>query len=499
MKSLRNVLLFVIGLLFSVNGIAQETYNLTGKFKTKARISGVKYEAGQKIQILHPLQVGTELFYLSSSGAKKFNFPAKDIENIEFDPASSIKELWDQQKAKSVSYREFLSRSKQYDLRYELEEEALQFLQNMGMYYGYFEDDYLEDYVQSLLYKIHPITLSDKRPGNLFVKIINLPEPNAYTLPNGCIVITTGLLSQTANEDELLGVLAHEVAHFVLDHQVSNINAEINRQKKAEFWAGLAILAAAATEVYVGAKYDIYTGGALTMGTAVVSSAVVQAAAQRIGAKYSHAQEFEADSVAQAILNHQGRNVHALPSVLAKLRDYCYSVGNYHALTGSGSHPSLLSRINSLGKIGPEQPFDIDFQRKISLVTTFNAYQELSAQHLLMAEELVDRNILAGCPTEDDYLLKAIVLRKLYDSPEKNNEALNYVIAAKTLHVTPKLETFKQAGLTLMRIEKMDDAQEAFDLYLEELILYVPTENEKDYISKEIDWTRKMIYKASLK
>ena len=45
-------------------------------------------------------------------------------------------------------------------------------------------------------------------------------EPNACALPGGYVVVTTGLLELVERPEELLGVIAHEVAHVKLKHSV---------------------------------------------------------------------------------------------------------------------------------------------------------------------------------------------------------------------------------------------------------------------------------------
>jgi len=44
------------------------------------------------------------------------------------------------------------------------------------------------------------------------------PMPNAFALPNGSIYVNTGLMSLLENEDQLAGVLAHEITHVVDRH-----------------------------------------------------------------------------------------------------------------------------------------------------------------------------------------------------------------------------------------------------------------------------------------
>jgi predicted Zn-dependent protease len=48
--------------------------------------------------------------------------------------------------------------------------------------------------------------------------VLRDPMINAFALPNGSIYINTGLLARAENDDELAGVLAHEVTHVVNRH-----------------------------------------------------------------------------------------------------------------------------------------------------------------------------------------------------------------------------------------------------------------------------------------
>jgi len=50
-------------------------------------------------------------------------------------------------------------------------------------------------------------------------------NPNAFAVPGGYIFITTGLLNLMKNEEELAGVLGHEIAHVALQHAIKSIRA----------------------------------------------------------------------------------------------------------------------------------------------------------------------------------------------------------------------------------------------------------------------------------
>ncbi len=54
--------------------------------------------------------------------------------------------------------------------------------------------------------------------------VLDSPELNAFATPGGFVFVTTGLLKLTRSEDELAGVLAHEIAHVTLKHGLAAVN-----------------------------------------------------------------------------------------------------------------------------------------------------------------------------------------------------------------------------------------------------------------------------------
>jgi predicted Zn-dependent protease len=55
--------------------------------------------------------------------------------------------------------------------------------------------------------------------------VIDTETINAFAMPGGSVIISSGLLKRLASESELAGVLAHEIAHVVKRHQVSAIQS----------------------------------------------------------------------------------------------------------------------------------------------------------------------------------------------------------------------------------------------------------------------------------
>jgi beta-barrel assembly-enhancing protease len=62
---------------------------------------------------------------------------------------------------------------------------------------------------------------NDVHAESFEVRLVDTPEPNAFALPGGLIVMTSGLLQQSTRADEVAGVLAHEVEHVVQRHVLS--------------------------------------------------------------------------------------------------------------------------------------------------------------------------------------------------------------------------------------------------------------------------------------
>jgi predicted Zn-dependent protease len=55
--------------------------------------------------------------------------------------------------------------------------------------------------------------------------VIDTETINAFAMPGGSVIISSGLLKRLASESELAGVLGHEIAHVVKRHQISAIQS----------------------------------------------------------------------------------------------------------------------------------------------------------------------------------------------------------------------------------------------------------------------------------
>jgi beta-barrel assembly-enhancing protease len=57
--------------------------------------------------------------------------------------------------------------------------------------------------------------------------ILNKDEINAFALPNGHLLVYTGLIKNCESPEELTGVISHEIAHIELNHVMKKLVREI--------------------------------------------------------------------------------------------------------------------------------------------------------------------------------------------------------------------------------------------------------------------------------
>lgn len=87
------------------------------------------------------------------------------------------------------------------------------------------KDKYLVSTVDSLVNKI--CIENDIDRESLKVHILLNDEINAFALPDGHLVINTGLIASAENHEELCGVIGHEIAHIELNHIMQKLVKEI--------------------------------------------------------------------------------------------------------------------------------------------------------------------------------------------------------------------------------------------------------------------------------
>ncbi len=68
------------------------------------------------------------------------------------------------------------------------------------------------------------VSALDRRDFQYRFHVVQDPEPNAFTIPGGSIYVHTGLIQFADDEDELAGVLAHEIGHAYERHPAKGMS-----------------------------------------------------------------------------------------------------------------------------------------------------------------------------------------------------------------------------------------------------------------------------------
>jgi predicted Zn-dependent protease len=82
--------------------------------------------------------------------------------------------------------------------------------------YGLYSDEALSEYVNRIGQEIAQVS---HRPNLKYTfRVVDSPVVNAFALPGGWVYFTRGILAHFNSEDELAGVMGHEVGHVVARH-----------------------------------------------------------------------------------------------------------------------------------------------------------------------------------------------------------------------------------------------------------------------------------------
>lgn len=207
---------------------------------------------------------------------------------------------------------------------------------------GLVPDDALSGYVREIGARL---ASHAQRDVEYRFYVVDMKEPNAFALPGGYVYVSRGLLALSNSEDELAGVIGHEIGHVEARHHMKS-------QARAVSFLPIGIAAALAT--FVASIIDPSLGKTVA-GVSMLPAAVVLSS-------YSRGQEREADEIGQKLAAAAGWDPAGLASIL-------HTLGREEELRGSdtdrvdflASHPpapersqASLERAGTLERAAPD-------------------------------------------------------------------------------------------------------------------------------------------------
>lgn len=209
--------------------------------------------------------------------------------------------------------------------RAEEEEYARALVGQMRAYDVLVDDPLIAAFFDDMGYRL--AAHSDRPDKSFTFVVLNQDIINAFAAPGGVIALYSGLILAADDQNEVAGVLAHEIAHVTQQH----LYRALEKQQAMTIPIALAMLAIAVA----GGGDGEAISGALMSG---------QAAAAQAAINYTRQNEYEADRIGITTLSRSGFDPAGMPEFFEKM-------GRITRAMGEGppeflrTHPVSVSRI----------------------------------------------------------------------------------------------------------------------------------------------------------
>ncbi|MFH0827608.1 MAG: M48 family metallopeptidase [Candidatus Omnitrophota bacterium] len=159
---------------------------------------------------------------------------------------------------------------------------------------------------------------SDRKDLTYHFKVVSDKELNAFAIPGGYVYVNSGLM-ESANDDELAGVVAHEIGHIAARHSVKQLQTVMGYQIILSIITG------------ISAKNDI--------------NSALNVIFNLVNLGYSRKDEFLADKLAVRYVRRAGFSPVGIVTFFGKLKKEGERKGTGVKLVFLSSHPPIEQRI----------------------------------------------------------------------------------------------------------------------------------------------------------
>jgi len=218
---------------------------------------------------------------------------------------------------------------------------AHQFEERIGIYPARF----LTGYVDAIGRRL--VTGLKSTPYTFHFKVIDKGEPNAYATPSGHIYLSRGLLALINSEDELAGILAHEISHVTQRHHARQAQRDVLPEILTRPGRAISQVIGEDLGMAINSPLDAIGGPTIT--------------------SYEHDQESEADRLGMQLAALAGYDPVALATALNNLeRTIALLTGEMREASFFDSHPSTPTRLTDIEREAanvswtPSRPFAHD-------------------------------------------------------------------------------------------------------------------------------------------
>jgi len=263
---------------------------------------------------------------------------------------------------------------------------------------GHYQDSNLSAYVNAIGQRL--VKYLGEQPFKYQFFVLDMAEPNAFALPGGYVYVSRGILALANSEDELAGVISHEIMHVHKRHGL--------QQAKKSILPGVIQLPGA----IVGSVINEELGQVINTPAALGSGLLLSS--------YSRSHETEADELGVELMAAAGYEPTALPTILDHLHEEVEAItGEEETFSYFDSHPFTPNRVTNLidriqkGKVDvPEENkafiSSVDYKRLLeNLPIGVNPHTGLFVDHQFAHPDI---NFYIQLPSSWQYLNQPVAL-----------------------------------------------------------------------------------------
>lgn len=192
-----------------------------------------------------------------------------------------------------------------------------------------------------------PLFRVSKRQFRWEITVLDDNTPNAWALPGGKLGINKGLLRYAASESELAAVIAHEMGHAELSHQVQELDSKGMLDRLAAFGKGMA-------QTEINAQAGSLSGIVEPLSKAALDQ-LEGPVKEMVTSGYSRSHEREADAYVLTVFRATGYDPRQA-SAIFKTLDSLVPPGEDKTTSLFSTHPGTLARIELIDEAAARLP-----------------------------------------------------------------------------------------------------------------------------------------------
>jgi predicted Zn-dependent protease len=300
------------------------------------------------------------------------------------------------------------------------------------------EDPLINEYVNEIGHRLAAYANDGEHKFTFFV--VNDSSINAFALPGGFIGVHTGLLEATRSEDELAGVLAHEIAHVTQRHIARAVHAN-----QRQSLLSTAIMLGAIVAGAAGAGGDVMQG----------AIAVAQGSQAQAQINFTRSNENEADRIGISALADAGFDPQGMASFFEVI-SRTYGSGEYKIPEFLQTHPVTSDRIAEARGRAREYP---------AVRTTDTKNYGIARARLLVAKQSTPEDAVKYFERQNYELMSDADRYGLAVAYTRNGEHLKANrIYEELLNREPEVIAYHIGlGQSQLALEQIDEARQTFE------------------------------------